>query len=81
MSPTDQTALRSIQVEVLARLGDQDKAIADLRTEVQPAIEFYRTAKRFGEAMVTGARFAKWAVGIGAGIATMFGVLRALAIL
>jgi hypothetical protein len=81
VSPAEQTAIRRLQVEMIGRLDNQDKAIESLRKEVQPAVELYRSLARIGEAIADAARFLKWAVGLGAGAATIFGVLRVFAIL
>jgi hypothetical protein len=81
VSPAEQTAIRRLQDEMIDRLDNQDKAIAGLRAEVQPAIAFYQSVVRIGEAIADAARFVKWAVGLGAGAATIFGVLRVFAIL
>lgn len=74
MNDADRRELSEVRGDVASLTARVDVLTArfDVLSEsVQPAVEFYRTAVRIGE-------FAKWGVGIGAGFATIVGVLRAV---
>jgi hypothetical protein len=60
---------------------DLMEEIAGLRSEVQPAVNFYNNLARFGEAVAKSGRFAKWGAAFGASIVTILGGLRVLGIL
>lgn len=69
LTPSENVQLAAIRQELL-------EEIAGLRSEIQPAVNFYNSLLRFGEAIADAGRFLKWGVGVGAGVATIFGALR-----
>lgn len=82
MSPAETVDIKALKAELLQAIRDEvGHELAALRAEVQPAMRLSASLARIGEAVADAARFIKWGVGVGAGIATIAGALRVLDIL
>jgi hypothetical protein len=69
MSPSENAAIAALSAEIRGYHAD----LIEFRERAEPALAFYAS-------IVGVSRFLKWGVGIGAGIATIFGSLRVLGV-